>query len=148
MAALICTLALSPAFIPRAAATLDRYATCYHVEEHALDAQLDPYLAAALVHEESRFVHDARSHTGARGPMQVSARFHCPRQRPRGCNFFRAGIDALQRYKARWPEPEETLCHYNAGGECTARSRRYALRILRRAELYRRLAHMWGGLPR
>ncbi len=110
---------------------LDRFEACASVAQEAGKRDFDPVLFVALAYEESRLDPTARSRHGARGPLQVLPRWHCPGGHEDGCDFVRAAGVSASRWRARFGD--DWLCHYNAGMECGRRSRTFARRVERRA---------------
>ena len=95
---------------------------------------VDPYLAAALIRQESRFTPDARSAVGARGLMQLMPDVARSIARAEGRRFTVAMLDDpavnvpigmrhLASDLARFPHPAFALASYNAGGSRVARWR-------------------------
>jgi soluble lytic murein transglycosylase-like protein len=101
------------------------------------DRGFDVPTVIALAYEESRFTGSARSKAGAIGPMQILPRYFCPDRREKGCDPVDAGMKAWGIYSTKYPKPRDSLCHYNAGRVCNTSSRRYANRVLARAESLR-----------
>lgn len=115
---------------------------CEHVVEKAESLGMDPYVAAAVAWEESRFRSDAVSPEGAIGPMQVIPRWACPDRTARGCDLIDAGVRAYLSWLATYKRPREALCHYNSGNVCGPRSRGYASRVLKRSEQLKKVAEV------
>lgn len=117
------------------ASPVDRsFAVCQAVADEAELAGLDPHYVLALAYTESRFNPHAKSKAGARGPVQILPKYHCPRGRLRGCDLIREGIRHLahlvDKYDAAW---DLVLCHWNGGNVCGAGSRRFARIVAGRA---------------
>lgn len=108
---------------------------CEEVAHEAVERGHDVGLILSLVWEESRFHSYSESGAGAIGPMQVLPRYWCPEGDREGCDLVAAGFHAFETFQARWPDVEETLCHYNSGNVCYPASRAYADRILRHHQL-------------
>lgn len=124
----------------------DRAAVCMEVGRVADELELPVSLVVSVALEESRFVRNLKSKAGARGPLQIIPRYHCPdsmgRHRPHkrrgvlaGCDLITDGVKALRwfwsTYEYDW---SRALAHYNSGEKIYNSSRAYARRILRRAE--------------
>ena len=124
----------------------DRAAVCMEVGKVAEDLELPVALVVSVALEESRFVRDLKSKAGARGPMQIIPRYHCPdpmgRHRPHkragviaGCDLILDGVKALRWFWATYEHDWGlALAHYNSGEKIYASSRAYARRIMRRAD--------------
>jgi len=112
--------------------------TCGRVARAARAQGVSVPLALAVAWHESRLEHGARSHRGAVGPMQVVPRWWCPTRKAEGCDLVAAGVLALRTYLAQQGRVNEALCAYNAGNQCGARGRAYALAVLARER-------RWGG---
>ena len=116
---------------------------CQRVADEAELAGLDPHYVIALAYTESRFNPEARSSAGARGPIQILPKFHCPQGRAAGCDFVRAGVAHLVRlfdkYDGQW---DLVLCHWNGGNVCGKGARRFARIVAKRARKLARIA--WG----
>ena len=95
---------------------------------------VDPWLAAALIRQESRFTPDARSAVGARGLMQLMPEVAQAIARGQGLRVTPAMLDDpavnvplgmrhLAGDLARWRHPAYALAAYNAGGSRVTRWR-------------------------
>ena len=113
----------------------ERFTTCVEVGIGAIAEGLHPSLVVALSYTESRFNRRAVSHAGARGPLQILPKYHCPERRLRGCNLIKAGIGAIIRYRNRYGS--DWLCHWNSGNRCYKKSRAFARIVLKRAHALR-----------
>lgn len=115
---------------------------CEHVVEKAESLDMDPYIAAAIAWEESRFNAEAVSPEGAIGPMQVIPRWACPNRTRVGCDLVDAGVNAYLSWLKKYEKPREALCHYNSGNRCNDRSRGYARRVTKRAAQLRQVVEV------
>ena len=124
----------------------DRAAVCMEVGKVAEDLELPVALVVSVALEESRFIRDLKSKAGARGPMQIIPRYHCPNpmgeHKPHerrgvlsGCDLIEDGVKALRwfwmTYEHDWAR---ALANYNSGETIYNSSRAYARRIMRRAD--------------
>lgn len=108
------------------------FRTCLEVAQGAYLEGIPADLAVALAFTESRFNPEARSSRGARGPLQILPKFHCPSGRLQGCDLVAAGLSALKRYRKRYKRWRDVLCHWNSGNRCYRRSKLFARIVLRR----------------
>ena len=108
------------------------FRTCLEVAQGAYLEGIPADLAVALAFTESRFNPEASSSRGARGPLQVLPKFHCPDGRLQGCDLVAAGLSALKRYRKRYKRWRDVLCHWNSGNRCYRRSKLFARIVLRR----------------
>jgi soluble lytic murein transglycosylase-like protein len=108
------------------------FRTCLEVAQGAYLEGIPADLAVALSFTESRFNPEARSSRGARGPLQILPKFHCPDGRLQGCDLVAAGLSALKRYRKRYKRWRDVLCHWNSGNRCYRRSKLFARIVLRR----------------
>ena len=100
----------------------------------AVSQSVDPMLAVAVAHVESRFDKRAVSSAGAVGPLQVLTKFWCKNKR---CNLVEAGVRALNTYVSKYGE-KEGLCRYVSGKPCKGHRarRKYRDKVLEvRAEM-------------
>lgn len=113
----------------------DQYQVCIKVAAEAHAWGIEPSLAVAVAYEESRFHEDRVSTVGARGPMQVIPKWWCPNRSPENCDFYFAGLKALDYYTYRY-ELTQALARYNGGRyRKSSRSYYYARRIIRLQKL-------------
>ena len=112
--------------------TEKRFQTCLAVGIVAEVEDVDATLAIALSFTESRFNADAVSSRGARGPLQIVPRFHCPGGKAEGCDLITAGLRAMKKYRKKYKSWPEALCHWASGNKCYRRSRRFARVVLKR----------------
>lgn len=132
MAAKLCAIAMSW----MAVFSADREAVCHEVAQAALRQGVEPALAVALSFTESRFSMDAKSSAGAVGPLQILPKYYCPNKTIKGCDLIDAGIGAIIRHRRRYgPRRFDVLCHWNSGNRCTARSKYFARKVLKRRRL-------------
>ena len=123
----------------------DRAAVCMEVGRTADNLDMPVSLVVSVALEESRFLRDLKSKAGARGPLQIIPRYHCPtatgEHKPHerrgvlaGCDLITDGVKALRWF---WTTYEHdwslALAHYNSGEKIYGSSRAYARRIMRRA---------------
>lgn len=114
----------------------EREAVCQEVAKAAADKGVDPAFAVALSFTESRFSMEARSAAGAVGPLQILPKYYCPNRTIKGCDLIDAGIGAIIRHEKRYgPRLSDVLCHWNSGNRCTARSKYFARKVLKRRRL-------------
>jgi len=113
---------------------LDRsFAVCQALAVEAELAGLDQAHVLALAYTETRLNPEAVSTAGARGPIQVLPRYHCPRRRARGCDFMRVGVAHLARLVDKYGTWDLVLCHWNGGLHCGRKARRFARIVIERA---------------
>ena len=131
----------------------ERFNTCEQVASEAIARNVSPVVAVSMAWEESRFQKEAVSRTGCcHGPLQINPSYFCKEGKLENCDLIGDGVNAVKIFHRRfsrsissepfrifsiehgreWADP---LCHYNAGNRCTPRSRAYARRIIRRADL-------------
>jgi len=115
--------------------------TCMAVGLGASDGGLPAHVSIALAYTESRFNPEAKSERGARGPLQILPKYHCPSRSADGCDLVAAGLSAMRRYRTKYGSWPLVLCHWNSGNECYTRSKRFARIVLSRA---RELARVQG----
>lgn len=124
----------------------ERLSTCVLVAEAAIEQDVPVYIAVAVAERESGFVTGLTSKAGARGPLQIIPRYHCPNpegeHKPherrgvlKGCDLVKDGIRALKWF---WQDYgggdwKIALCHYNSGEKCVSKARQYAHGVLKRS---------------
>lgn len=86
---------------------------CSRIVVTANDFGVDPYLAAAVAFEESKFSFRTSS-AGAIGPMQILPKYWCPGKKAKGCNTIYHGVRALY-------ENKNPCIKYNARNRCIKR---------------------------
>lgn len=110
----------------------DRLNVCLEVANKAQILNIDPALATAIAYHESRFSYPT-STKGAKGPMQVITKYHCPKNKK--CDLVNAGLNALKKFQNINKNLCATLAQYNRGlkGKCKkGRSEyQYAQKIIR-----------------
>mgnify|MGYP003151979955 FL=1 len=123
----------------------DKAVVCLEVARTAEDLELPVALVVSVAYEESKFTKDLTSKAGARGPLQIIPRYHCPtpegehkpherRGTLQGCDLVRDGVKALAWFWGRYDHDwAQALAHYNSGEKVYASSRAYARRVQRRA---------------
>jgi len=124
----------------------DRAAVCLEVGRAADELELPVEIAVSVALEESRFMRELKSKAGARGPLQIIPRYHCPnpegahkpherRGRLAGCDLVIDGVKALRWFWIEYGEGDWSrgLAHYNSGEKVYPSSRAYARRIMKRA---------------
>ena len=116
----------------------DRFETCMNVAQLSEDQGLDPMLAVSTALTESKFNKRAVSSAGAVGPLQILPKYFCPKERGVECDQALAGVHALQRFLSKYGNEHDALCHYNAGNKCGKQAHRYARRILKRRDRWKR----------
>ena len=130
----------------------ERFNTCEVIASEAIARNVSPLIAVSGAWEESRLQKGVVSYTGCcHGPLQINPRYFCEEGKLENCDLINDGVNAVKAFHYRfsrsistepfqlfsvehrqeWAEP---LCHYNAGNQCTPRSRAYARRIIRRAD--------------
>lgn len=95
-----------------------RMQVCLQVANEAKRQNVDPFLAVSIAYHESRF-ENITSHAGARGPLGVLPKYHCPKKEK--CDYTRAGISALKKFlKLNKGKLCRSLAQYNRGldGKC------------------------------
>lgn len=110
----------------------NRMEICKQVAKEAKRQNVNPILAVTIAYEETRF-ENISSPKGARGPMGVIPRYHCPSKG--NCDYTKAGVLAIKKFlKLNKNNMCKALAQYNRGldGECkTGRSEFfYAQRII------------------
>lgn len=126
----------------------DRMDVCVEIGRSAEERHLPMVLAVSVAYEESKFDRKVVSRVGARGPLQIIPRYHCPsisgvvdpskrKGVAKGCDLIKHGVGALAFFWRRYGEGgwDEALCHYNSGEKCVSASRQYAARVLKRTRL-------------
>tara|TARA_R110000851_G_scaffold140684_2_gene278123 strand:- start:2364 stop:2876 length:513 start_codon:yes stop_codon:yes gene_type:complete len=123
----------------------EKAVVCLEVARAADDMELPIALVVSVAYEESKFERELTSKAGAKGPLQIIPRYHCPspegehkphkrRGTLQGCDLVRDGVKAVkwfwETYDFDWPR---ALAHYNSGEKVYSSSRAYARRIQRRA---------------
>jgi hypothetical protein len=84
----------------------EKVVVCLEVARAAEDLELPVSLVVSVAYEESKFERDLTSKAGARGPLQIIPRYHCPgpegEHKPHerqgtleGCDLVRDGVKAL-----------------------------------------------------
>lgn len=93
---------------------------CKSVYTEAQKHNIDPLLAISVAYRETRF-RNVESKKGAKGPMGVIPKYHCPKNKKQKCNYTKAGIHALNTYlELNQYELCPALAQYNRGnkGKC------------------------------
>lgn len=111
--------------------------TCEDVVIVSLNSGEDPTLMLSIAWNESRFIPNQKSKAGAIGPMQVMAKYWCPKGNSQGCDLIQAGFKAWQTYfEMEKGNGKQALCRYSSGKRCSASvgGRRYARKVLRTRE--------------
>jgi len=104
-------------------------AVCVAVGEGAEARGISPALPIALAYHESTLTWSAVSRVGALGPMQVMPRYiRCDGSRQ--C-LVSAGLDMFEYWKGRYPNPVDTIAHYNGGNKPGKRSYSWARAVVR-----------------
>ena len=116
-----------------------RLLICEKVAREARKQGVNIPLAAAVAARETRFS-NSTSTKGAKGPLGVIAKYHCPKGPIKNCNYIRAGVKALKTYlKLNEHDLCPTLAQYNRGNKGVCKEGRseysYAQDVL---ELYER----------
>jgi hypothetical protein len=96
-----------------------RLSTCNRVATVAERRGVDPILAIAVAFNESRFSKPTSS-KGAKGPLGVIPRYHCPKSEEE-CDYLEAGVDALKKFlDLNNMDYCSALAQYNRGleGKC------------------------------
>lgn len=104
--------------------------TCLAVAKEAKSQGVDRAGAIALAFAESRFLPQVTSSKGARGPLQVIPKWHCPKQGE--CDYIHAGVSALKTFMRLFPSSfADAVCHYNSGLDkiCPEKSVSFALYV-------------------
>jgi len=129
---------------------ISRMETCMEIAETAEDLGVDPALAVSVAWIESKFYAKAESKRGARGPMQVIPKYHCPDGKLKGCDLIETGVLALQKYLRKYAGKGErvrplkkALCHYASGNKCTKQGKRYAASVYRVKWRLDAMIHLW-----
>jgi len=95
-----------------------RMEVCREVGKEAIRQKVNPRLAIAVAYEETRF-ENIDSFKGAKGPLGVIPKYHCPAKGK--CNYTKAGIQALKKFLDRNNGKLcKSLAQYNRGlnGKC------------------------------
>ncbi len=111
--------------------------TCEDVTIHSINTGEDPTMMLSIAWNESRFLPNRKSKAGAIGPMQVMAKYWCPKGKAKGCDLTAAGFKAWTTYfKMEKGNEEQALCRYNSGRKCkhSSKAKRYARKVLRTRE--------------
>ena len=106
-----------------------RMSTCLAIAGEAEYHEVDVIFSLAIAWEESKFKEVIESHAGAVGPLQVLPKYWCPNGKRKGCDLVEAGILAMKKLLAKYPEAE-AACHYNGGNICGRGAKAYAKRVL------------------
>tara|TARA_A100001015_G_scaffold321086_1_gene450045 strand:+ start:1720 stop:2199 length:480 start_codon:yes stop_codon:yes gene_type:complete len=96
-----------------------RLKTCNRVASVAVKNNVDPALAIAVAFSESRFSKPT-SDKGAKGPLGVIPRYHCPKSKEK-CDYLQAGVVALRKFlDINNMDYCQSLAQYNRGleGKC------------------------------
>jgi len=109
-----------------------RMKICRQVAKEAIKQKVDPILAISVAYQETRF-ENLTSHKGAKGPLGVLPKYHCPTSGH--CNYTQAGISAIKKFLTLNNNKKcKALAQYNRGfkGKCErGRSEfKYAQRVL------------------
>ena len=119
------------------AQTAGRYVTCLHVERAAELQGFDPQIAVAVGWKESRFNPNLVSKAGARGPIQVIAKWWCPGRKLKGCDLVHHGVRALRELTAKYGL-DMGLQKYNGGNNPGEKAVKYSKRVREKLRLLRR----------
>ena len=111
----------------------ERFRTCLSVGGGARGHGIPPHVAIAVAYTESRFNEEAVSPAGARGAMQILPQYHCPNRVVDGCDLVDAGLRALGRYRTKYKNWADALCHWNSGNACVQRAKHFSRTVRRRA---------------
>jgi soluble lytic murein transglycosylase-like protein len=118
--------------------------------EYARRYQVDAALVKAVIHAESRFDPQARSHKGAVGLMQLmprTARAYGVRNLTNPRDNIRAGVQHLKRLLGRHRTVKNAIAAYNAGSHTVRRhggippypeTRQYVTKVMRYHGKYQR----------
>ena len=147
--ALICLLALAEMVASYGGNMPPKYearlATCLDVAREAETAEIPVSLAVSVAYEESSFLDGLVSKVGARGPLQIIPRYHCPNAKGEHKPHERAGrldkcdlvVDGVRALKWFWTTYDKdwplALAHYSSGEKIYPSSRGYARRVIRRS---------------
>jgi len=97
-----------------------RLQACNHVALEARKQDVDPMLAISIARHESGFNPKVTSNKGAKGPMGVIPKYHCPKTGE--CDYTKAGVSALKLVTGMYPNNLcQALAVYNRGtlhGQC------------------------------
>jgi len=122
-----------------------RQPTCELVVEAALEFKIDPALLVAVAWHESRMNNSAVSRAGARGALQILPRWWCGSQR---CDLIYNGARAFHRWRKRAKgNTLQALAMYNGGNKPGARSRRYAVAVMKTYRLLKRRLKRACNIP-
>ncbi len=116
----------------------DRFRTCMRVGQEARGYDLPPHIAISVAYTESRFNKEAVSPRGAMGPIQILPQYHCPNKEVDGCDLVDSGLRALRRYRNKYKNWADALCHWNSGNACVTRAKRFSRIVRKRARLLAR----------
>ena len=88
---------------------------CERIYSEAKKQNVDPLLAISVAWHESRFK-NVTSGKGAKGPMGVIPKYHCPKKGK--CDYVKAGVSALKKFLG--DDLCTSLAQYNRGlkGQC------------------------------
>jgi len=104
-----------------------RLQICNQVAQAAAKRNFDPILAIAISFNETKFTNTV-SEKGARGPMGVIPKYHCPKKGK--CDYIEAGLNAFEKAEALGEDDLcQTLAIYNRGpekGKCVEGRSEYA----------------------
>jgi len=94
---------------------LPKMKICTQIYTEAEKQDVDPLLAISVGWHESRFK-NVTSGKGAKGPMGVIPKYHCPKKGK--CNYVKAGVSALKKFLG--DDLCTSLAKYNRGlkGQC------------------------------
>ena len=94
---------------------LPKMEICTHVYKEATRQDVDPLIAISVAWHETRF-QNLTSEAGAKGPMGVIPKYHCPKKGK--CDYIKAGVSALKKFLG--DDLCTSLAKYNRGlkGQC------------------------------
>lgn len=93
-----------------------RMQVCSTIAKEASKEGVDPILAISIAATESGFLNNLTSSKGAKGPLGVIPKYHCPKKGK--CDYIKAGIRAIQKVSDVRPDDLcSALAVYNRGLE-------------------------------
>jgi len=91
-----------------------RLQVCNRVAIEARKQDVEPVLAIAIAFHESRFQPKITSGKGAKGPLGVIPKYHCPKTGE--CDYTKAGVSAIKLVTEMHPDNLcQALAVYNRG---------------------------------
>lgn len=99
---------------------MERVRICNDVGIYARRRNIDPLLAIAISFHETRFTY-VESEKGAKGPLGVIPKWHCPKDKGKKCDYIEAGMNAIDKVLEASPDDLcLSLAIYNRGfyGKC------------------------------